>query len=59
MDKIKETFEHMNDNWKEEEYRKCLVEWKQIQSFITKEETASVIHNTIQNESKKIRTLKI
>jgi len=53
MDKIKETFEHMNDNWKEEEYRKCLVEWKQIQSFITKEETASVIHNTIQNESKK------
>jgi hypothetical protein len=40
MDKIKETFKHINDYWKEEEYRKCLVEWKQIQPFISKEETS-------------------
>jgi len=39
MEKIKETFKHINDYWKEEEYRKCLVEWKQIQPFISKEET--------------------
>ena len=39
MNKIKETFKHINDNWKEEEYRKCLVEWKQIQPFISKEQT--------------------
>ena len=28
MAKIEETFKHINDNWKEEGYRKCLVEWK-------------------------------
>jgi len=39
MDKIKETFKHINDHWKEEGYRKCLIEWKQIQPFISKEET--------------------
>ena len=39
MDKIKETFKHINDNWKEEEYRKCALEWKQIQPFISKEAT--------------------
>jgi len=39
MDKIKETFTHINDYWKEEGYRKCLVEWKQIQPFISKEQT--------------------
>lgn len=39
MDKIKETFTHINDNWKEEGYRKCLVEWKQIQPFMSKEQT--------------------
>jgi len=40
MEKIKETFKHINDYWKEEEYRKCLVQWKQIQPFISKEETS-------------------
>ena len=39
MNKIEETFKHINDNWKEEAYRKCLVEWKQIQPFMSKEQT--------------------
>lgn len=26
--KIEETFTHIRDNWKEEHYKKCLVEWK-------------------------------
>lgn len=39
MDKIKETFKHINDYWKEEGYQKCLVEWKQIQPFMSKEQT--------------------
>ena len=43
MDKIKETFTHINDNWKEEGYRKCLVEWKQIQPFISKEKKHHII----------------
>jgi len=38
--KIEETFQHIREYWKEEEYRKCLVEWKQIQPFISKEATA-------------------
>jgi len=39
MEKIKETFKHINDYWKEEEYKKCELEWKQIQPFISKEQT--------------------
>ncbi len=38
--KVEETFAHIRDNWKEEDYRKCLVQWKQIQPFISKEETS-------------------
>jgi hypothetical protein len=37
--KIEETFTNIRDNWKEEYYKKCLVEWKQIQPFMSKEET--------------------
>jgi len=37
--KIEETFTHIRDNWKEEDYKKCLSEWKQIQPFISKEQT--------------------
>jgi len=37
--KIEETFQHIRDNWKEEDYKKCLLEWKQIQPFISKEQT--------------------
>jgi len=40
MDKIKETFQHIRDNWKEEEYKTCALEWKKIQPFISKEATA-------------------
>ena len=40
MDKIKETFKHINDYWKEEDYKKCLLEWKKIQPFISKKATA-------------------
>jgi hypothetical protein len=39
MDKIKAIFKHINDYCKEEGYRQCLVQWKQIQPFISKEET--------------------
>jgi hypothetical protein len=37
--KIEETFNFIRDNWKEEEYKKCLVEWKEMQPFISKEPT--------------------
>jgi hypothetical protein len=37
--KIEETFIHIRDNWKEEHYKKCLLEWKQIQPFISNEQT--------------------
>jgi len=39
MEKIEETFNHIKDNWNEEEYRRCLIEWKQIQPFMSKEQT--------------------
>lgn len=39
MNKTKETFEHIKNNWKVEDYRKSSLEWKQIQSFMSKEET--------------------
>lgn len=39
MAKIEETFKHINDNWKEEAYQKCYIEWKQIQPFMSKEQT--------------------
>ncbi len=35
--KIEETFRHVRDNWKEEHYKKCALEWKQIQPFMSKE----------------------
>ena len=38
-DKIKETFTHIRDNWKEEYYRDCESEWKKIQTFISKKPT--------------------
>ena len=47
MDKIKKTFKNINDYCKEKEYKKCLVEWKQIQNFMSKEET--YILNTINS----------
>ena len=34
INKIEETFTHIRKYWKEEEYKKCELEWKQIQSFI-------------------------
>ena len=37
--KIKETFTHINNNCKEEEYIKCESEWKHVQTFILKEQT--------------------
>jgi hypothetical protein len=37
--KIEETFTHIRNYWKEEEYKKCELEWKQIQPFISKEQT--------------------
>jgi len=37
--KTEDTFQHIREYWKEEEYRKCLFEWKQIQPFISKEAT--------------------
>ena len=37
--RVEETFTHIRDNWKEEDYRKCLLEWKQIQPFISKNQT--------------------
>jgi hypothetical protein len=37
--KIKETFTHIRDNWKEEHYKKCSLEWKINQPFISKEQT--------------------
>jgi len=43
--KIEETFQHISEYWKEEGYRKCLVEWKQIQPFISKEATAYQCRN--------------
>jgi len=43
--KMKKTFKHIRDNWKEEEYQKCLMEWKQIQPFISKEATAHKCRN--------------
>jgi len=45
MNKIKETFTHINNNWKEEDYKKCLLEWKKIQPFISKEATAYQCRN--------------
>lgn len=36
---IKETFEHINNNWKEEYYETCYIEWEQIQQFISNEPT--------------------
>lgn len=36
---IETTFKHINDNWKKEDYQKCALEWKQIQLFMSKEET--------------------
>jgi hypothetical protein len=47
MDKIKKTFKNINDYCKEKEYKKCLVELKQIQNFMSKEET--YILNTINS----------
>lgn len=35
MEKIEETFIHIRNYWKEEEYKKCKLEWDQIQPFIT------------------------
>ena len=37
--KIKETFEHINDNWREEYYETCLFEWEYIQQFMSNEPT--------------------
>ncbi len=37
--KMEETFTHIRNYWKEEEYKKCELEWKQIQTFISKENT--------------------
>jgi len=39
MDKIEETFQHISKYWKEEDYKKCALEWKKIQPFISKEAT--------------------
>jgi hypothetical protein len=39
MEKIEETFKHINDNWKEEYYQTCELEWENIISFISKEPT--------------------
>lgn len=39
MDKTKETFEHINNNWKEENYKTCYFEWSAIEQFISKEKT--------------------
>lgn len=35
--KIEETFTHIRNNWKEKHYKKCALEWKQIQPFMSKE----------------------
>ncbi len=37
--KVEETFTHIRDNWKEEYYKTCSLEWKRIQPFISKEQT--------------------
>jgi hypothetical protein len=39
INKMGKTFTHIRNYWKEEEYKKCELEWKQIQSFISKEPT--------------------
>ena len=39
MEKIEETFKHISDNWKEEYYQTCELEWENIISFISKEPT--------------------
>lgn len=39
INKIEETFTHIRNYWKEEEYKKCELEWKQIQPFISKVNT--------------------
>ncbi|MBU3733928.1 MAG: hypothetical protein FGM30_05445 [Candidatus Fonsibacter sp.] len=39
INKMEETFTHIRNYWKEEEYKKCELEWKQIQPFISKEQT--------------------
>ncbi len=36
---MEETFKHIRNYWKEEEYKKCELEWKQIQTFISNEYT--------------------
>ena len=37
--KTEETFKHINENWKEEDYKKCESEWKHVQIFISEEQT--------------------
>ena len=37
--KMEETFTHIRNYWKEEQYKKCELEWNQIQLFISKENT--------------------
>ncbi len=39
IEKIEETFKHIHDNWKEEYYQTCELEWENIISFISKEPT--------------------
>ncbi len=36
---MEETFTHIRNYWKEEEYKKCELKWKQIQTFISNEYT--------------------
>lgn len=36
---LKETFQGINEFWKEEHYQTCLFEWDHIQTFISKEPT--------------------
>ena len=37
--RVEETFKHIHDNWKEENYKDCKLEWDKIQPFISKEPT--------------------
>ena len=39
MEKIEETFKHINDNWPEEYYQTCELEWKNIIVGISTEPT--------------------
>lgn len=36
---IEECFKHIYNNWKEEDYKKCNLEWKEIKKFISDEYT--------------------